>query len=100
MHTSTTKLGKEHKYLFRSTPAYATNYSGLDQSSIIEVFQVGSDNIPRATSSVLDAATLAFLIGIQDPQHFKFSLIDFQVQKSTGKIYVLDAFNGIFVLKL
>lgn len=28
--TITNKLGHEHKYLFRSTPAYATQYAGLD----------------------------------------------------------------------
>jgi len=31
MVTFTNKLGHEHKYYFRTTPAYATNLSNLDE---------------------------------------------------------------------
>lgn len=95
--TITNSIGREHKYFFRSTPAYATNLSGLDESSLLETYLIDIHDMPVQTPAVLDAATLAYLLGVSDPQYFKFSLIHFEAFPN-GRVYVLDAYNGLFVL--
>ncbi|CAD8094162.1 unnamed protein product [Paramecium primaurelia] len=93
----TNKLGHEHTFLFRSTPAYATQTTGLDQSSLLEVFYIESDGTPRL-QSVLDAPTLGVITDVQNPEKFIFQLIDFKVFPN-GLIYILTAKDGIYVLE-
>ncbi|CAD8123506.1 unnamed protein product [Paramecium sonneborni] len=93
----TNKLGHEHTFFFRATPAYATEKTGLDQSSLLEVFYIESDGTPRL-QSVLDAPTLGVITDVQNPEKFIFSLIDFKVFPN-GLIYILTAKDGIYVLE-
>ncbi|CAK84004.1 unnamed protein product (macronuclear) [Paramecium tetraurelia] len=93
----TNKLGHDHTFLFRSTPAYATQSTGLDVSSLLEVFYIDSEGTPRL-QSVLDAPTLGVITEVSNPEKMSFSLIDFKVFPN-GLVYILTARDGVYILE-
>ncbi|CAK68643.1 unnamed protein product (macronuclear) [Paramecium tetraurelia] len=95
-YTVTNALGITHQYLFRVTPAYAVSLdSELASDSLVEVYLISASGEPQNTNFVLDKAVLADTLGVPK---IDFSLVDFSVQPN-GDIYLLDAFNGLYIVK-
>ncbi|CAD8135600.1 unnamed protein product [Paramecium octaurelia] len=89
--------------LFRGEPAWATEHADLIQNKLdddceLEVYRF--DNKFQLSNpapvAVLTKTVLAKLLGTSETTQ-KFYLIDFQLEPN-GDIYVLDAFNGVYVL--
>ncbi|CAD8043968.1 unnamed protein product [Paramecium primaurelia] len=89
--------------LFRGEPAWATEHADLVQNKLdddceLEVYRF--DNKFQLSNpapvAVLTKKVLANLLGTSEETQ-KFYLIDFQLEPN-GDIYVLDAFNGVYVL--
>lgn len=55
-----------------------------------------SSNQPYKINSYLDSATLAILVGTT--KSYSFDLVDLQID-GDGHIFVLDAFNGLYILE-
>ncbi|CAK72596.1 unnamed protein product (macronuclear) [Paramecium tetraurelia] len=67
------------------------------KGSLVEVFQVKDGNITVEPWLTLDSESLAILLNQQ--QTFNFVLLDMQVEPN-GDLFILDSFNGIYVLKI
>ncbi|CAD8138366.1 unnamed protein product [Paramecium pentaurelia] len=67
------------------------------KGSLVEVFQVKDGNITVEPWLTLDSESLAILLNQQET--FNFVLLDMQVEPN-GDIFILDSFNGIYVLKI
>ncbi|CAK68655.1 unnamed protein product (macronuclear) [Paramecium tetraurelia] len=87
-------------FLFRGEPAWATENNTqdkLDTDCELEVFLLNpKSEEDQKYVAMLNTTILKTLL--PEPVD-KFSLIDFQVEPN-GELYVLDAFNGVYVLKL
>ena len=90
-----TDTGKTTKYFFRGVPSWASPET--QGNSLIEVFALDSQNNPYKINSYLDSATLAILVGTTS-KNYSFDLVDIQID-GDGHIYVLDAFNGLYILE-
>lgn len=95
----------KNKLLIRGEPAYASEFSDLtktppvlDSDCEIEVFRITGVTPSEKATLILDKNTLAGFVK-RDPATFKFTLIDFQVEPN-GDIYILDAYNGVFILTI
>ncbi|CAD8204678.1 unnamed protein product [Paramecium pentaurelia] len=87
-------------YLFRGEPAWATENNTqdkLDKDCELEVFLIDiKSEVDQKYVAMLNVTILKTLL--PEPVE-NFSLIDFQVEPN-GELYVLDAFNGVYVLEL
>ncbi|CAD8127035.1 unnamed protein product [Paramecium sonneborni] len=102
-HNYTYSNGDRQALLFRGEPTWATEHADLvidklDDDCELEVYKF--DNKFNLTNpspvAVLTKKVLANLLGTSEAQQ-KFYLVDFQLEPD-GSIYVLDAFNGVYVL--
>ncbi|CAD8121096.1 unnamed protein product [Paramecium sonneborni] len=91
----TNAIGVTHQYLFRFTPAYSIRLdSELADDSLVEVYLMSESGEPQNTNFVLDKAVLAESLGVPS---VNFSLVDYSVQPN-GDIYLLDAYNGLYIV--
>ncbi|CAD8046821.1 unnamed protein product [Paramecium sonneborni] len=67
------------------------------KGSFIEVFQIKNGNITTDPWLTLDSESLATLLNQQST--FNFVFLDMQIEPN-GDIFILDSFNGIYVLKI
>ncbi|CAK57135.1 unnamed protein product (macronuclear) [Paramecium tetraurelia] len=101
-HKSTFENQNEARLLFRSEPAWGTQRAQqkqiLEQDSKINVFSFTSKFtlLQPTPVTVLTKTVLAKLLGV-DEGKFTFQLVDLQIE-ANGRINVLDAFNGVYVL--